>query len=104
VTVLMLSAAAALLLSADFWVSIAVVAVGYYSIATAALGHTFGAHWMVQRGWNRWRKATASAGRLPFRERIRRLCDLSAAVSRSTARDIARVPWHALLLRIRFLR
>jgi len=103
--VLVLSGAAALLIPADVGAAVASVTIGYYFIATASLGRTFGAQWVVDRSARRWRRATASTGvRHPFRERIRRLRELSLPGNRSTALDIARVPWTALLLRIRFLR
>jgi transcriptional regulator with XRE-family HTH domain len=102
--VTMLSGTAALLIRADFLGTVAIVALGYYSLATAVLGHTFGARWVVHRGGKRWRKTAPSASRHGFRERIHRLRDLSAALRSSMARDSVRMPLNALLLRIRFLR
>ena len=102
--VVMASATVALTLPASFWTVATVIAVFYYSLGVAWLGHPFGAHWLIHRGPKRWRKATAPTAGGSFGEKIRRLRKLSVGINGSTARDLARVPLHALLLRIRFLR
>ncbi|MGH9254106.1 MAG: helix-turn-helix domain-containing protein [Vicinamibacterales bacterium] len=103
--VLVLSGAAASLLQASVWASVALAALGYYSIATAWLGCSFGTRWVVDRSWRRWQKAGVPQARPdPLLERIGRLGRLSVRRHGSTARDMARVPWNAVLLRIRFLR
>lgn len=102
--VVMAPATAALTLSTSFWTATTLTALAYYSLGVALLGHSFGAHWLVHRQSKRWRKAAAPAVASAFGQKIRRLRELSIGINASTARDLARVPWHALLLRIRFLR
>lgn len=102
--VLMASATVALTLPASFWTVATLIGLFYYSLGVAWLGHPFGAHWLIHRGPKRWRKAAAPTAASSFGEKIRRLRELSAGINASTARDLARVPLHALLLRIRFLR
>ena len=110
-------------LQADFWVALASIALVYYSVSTTALGHSLGAHWVVDRNRRRWKTApSVAAQRDSLAERVRRLRKLS--IPRSSGipgeagrvpwrrdatgvpwrREAARVPWSAILLRIRFLR
>jgi transcriptional regulator with XRE-family HTH domain len=122
-TVVIASGVLALAVHAGFWVVLACIGLVYYSVATTALGHSFGAHWVVDQNRRRWKTAlSVSARRDSLAERIRRLRKLS--VSRASGipreagrvpwrreaapgpirREAARVPWSAILLRIRFLR
>ena len=110
-------------LQADFWVALASIALVYYSVATTALGHSLGAHWVVDRNRRRWKTALLLPGqRDSLAERVRRLRKLSIprgsgipgeagrvpwrrdATRVPLGREAARVPWSAILLRIRFLR
>jgi transcriptional regulator with XRE-family HTH domain len=102
--VVIASATAAVTLSASFWTAATLMAIFYYSLGVAWLGHPFGAHWLIHRGPKRWRKSAAPTAAGSFVEKIRRLRERAANINLSTARDLARVPLHALLLRIRFLR
>jgi transcriptional regulator with XRE-family HTH domain len=103
--VLALTAAVASVFPADFWACGMFVALGYYSIATASIGRSFGSWWVVDRSWRRWRKSAAPAAASDsFVERMRRLQLPSMRRGGSTVGDVARVPWNASLLRIWFLR
>jgi hypothetical protein len=121
--VLIASGSLALGVQADFWVALASIALIYYSAATTALGHSLGAHWVVDRNRRRWKTApSVPAQQDSLAERVRRLRKLSiprgSGIPREAARvpwrrdatrvpwrrEAARVPWSAILLRIRFLR
>lgn len=121
--VLMASGTLALGVQADFSVALASIALAYYSVATTVLGHSLGAHWVVDRNRRRWKTAESVPGRRDsLTERVRRLRELSiprgSGVPREAARvawrregarvpwrrEASRVPWSAILLRIRFLR
>jgi transcriptional regulator with XRE-family HTH domain len=110
-------------LQADFWVALASIALVYYSVATTALGHSPGAHWVIDRNLRRWKTALLLPARQDsLAERVRRLRKLSIprgagvpgeagrvpwrrdATGVPWRREAARVPWSAILLRIRFLR
>jgi hypothetical protein len=100
-----LSVAAAWWIPADFSTRLAAIALVYYSVATASVGRSFGAQWVLYRSSARWRRAAVpDAPRDSLFEKIRRLRDLSVPHRRAAARDIVRVPWNAILLRLRFLR
>jgi hypothetical protein len=101
VIVLAASGTAAWLIPADFWMCAALLALGYYSIATASLGRTLGSYWCVDRSRKRWKQTTASTDDPDtLLKRIRRLRELSAGPSRSTVREIGRLSWNAALVRI----
>ena len=121
--VLIASGVLALAVQAGFWMALACIALVYYSVATTALGRSFGAHWVVDQNRRRWKTAPLiSAQRDSLAERVRRLRDLSISRGSGVPRDAARVPWRrdatrvpwrreaakvpwsAILLRIRFLR
>src|SRR5262245_48702684 len=112
--VLIASGALALWVQADFSMALASLALVYYSVATTTLGHSLGAHWVVDRNRRRWKTAPSVAARRDsLAERVRRLREVSiprgSGVPREAARvpwrrEAARVPWSAILLRIRFLR
>jgi transcriptional regulator with XRE-family HTH domain len=121
--VLIASGVLALWVQADFSVALASIALVYYSVTTTALGHSLGAHWVVDRNRRRWKTTLSVPGRRDsLAERVRRLRELSiprsSGVPREAARvawrregtrvpwrrEAARVPWSAILLRIRFLR
>jgi cytoskeleton protein RodZ len=103
--VVAVSVAAASWIPADFGRSLAWIALVYYSAATASVGRSFGAQWVLYRSSARWRKAAvADAPPDSLFEKIRRIRELSVPSRRAAARDIVRVPWNAILLRLRFLR
>jgi hypothetical protein len=110
-------------LQADFWVALACIALLYYSVATTALGRSFGAYWVVDRNRRRWKTAPSfAAHRDSLAERVRRLRELSLSGGSGIPgeagrvpwrreagrvpwrREAARVPWSALLVLTRFLR
>jgi hypothetical protein len=121
--VLIASGSLALGLHTGFWGVLACIALVYYSVATTALGRSFGAYWVVDQNWRRWKTApSVAAQRDSLAERVRRLRDLSiprrSVIARESRRvpwkrdaapgplrrEAARVAWSAILLRIRFLR
>jgi transcriptional regulator with XRE-family HTH domain len=101
-TVLIASCVLALGVQADFWVVLACIALVYYSVATTVLGHGWGAHWVVDQNRRRWKAVPVPQDSLA--EKVRRLRELSISRGSGIAREVARVPWSAILLRIRFLR
>jgi hypothetical protein len=99
------SVAATSWIPADFWASLASVALIYYATATASVGRSFGAQWVMHRSSARWKKAaTTPAAQDSLLEKIRRIRELSLPGRRAMARDMARVPWNAILVRLWFLR
>jgi transcriptional regulator with XRE-family HTH domain len=103
--VLVASAAGALWVQADFWMMLASIALVYYSVGTATLGRSFGAYWVVDRNRRRWKMATSVPTRQDsIAQRIRRLRELSIPGNSRVPREVARVAWSAILLRIPFLR
>jgi transcriptional regulator with XRE-family HTH domain len=121
--VLIASGVLARAVQADFWVALASIALVYYSVSTTALGHSLGAHWVVDRNRRRWKTALLLPDQQDsLAERVRRLRKLSIprgsgipgeagrvpwrrdATGVPWRRESARVPWSAILLRIRFLR
>jgi len=121
--VLIASGGLALGLRADFWVALACISLFYYSVATTALGRSFGAYWVVDQNRRRWKTAQSfAAHRDSLADRVRRLRRLSipggSGIPREAnrvpwrreagrvpwRREAARVPWSALVLITRFLR
>ena len=87
-------------LQADIRTSGALVALGYYSIATAALGCSFGSRWLEHRSGMRWRRAASRAAPpMTLLERLRRMKGLPEDPDPSMAEDLPGVPWNAALLR-----
>ena len=90
---------------ADIWASGTVVAIGYYSVATAALGRSFGSRWLENRRWKRsTRSASLSAPPNTLLARLRQAKGLPDRPERSMTRGLLSAPWNAALLRILFLR
>jgi hypothetical protein len=59
----------------------------------------------MHRSSARWKKAAmTSIARDSLLDRVRRIRELSIPRGRVTARDMARVPWNAIILRFWFLR
>ena len=103
--VFVVSAAAVLWISADFWASVASIALIYYSIGTASVGCSFGTQLLIHRRSTRWKKAASTPpAQDSLLDRVRRLRELSMPRPGATARDMARVPWNAILVRLWFLR
>jgi len=103
--VLVASAAGAWWVQADFWMMLASIALVYYSVGTATLGGSFGAYWVVDRNRRRWKIGTPVPTRQDsIAQRIRRLRELSIPGNSRVPREVARVAWSAILLRIPFLR
>jgi transcriptional regulator with XRE-family HTH domain len=103
VMVLVLSLGLVVLADAEVGTSVACVALGYYSIATASFGRSMGSRWLDDRALARWKRGT----RRPVRRRptLERLRDTLAKGARgSFGRQLVRVASNALLLRIWFVR
>jgi len=91
-------------MQADLWASGTVVALGYYSIATAALGRSFGSRWLEHRSWKRSQRSTSlSDPPNALLAQLRRMKGLSDRPDRSMTGGLTDAPWNAALLRIRSL-
>lgn len=78
---------------ADIWASGTASAFGYYSIATAALGRSFGSRWLEDRRWMRATHSTrqsASSGTLLAR--LRRVRELPERPERPIAVGLSSAP------------
>jgi transcriptional regulator with XRE-family HTH domain len=86
-------------LQADIRTSGALVALGYYSISTAALGCSVGSRWLEHRSGMRWRRpASHAAPPMTLLARLRRMKALERPDPAMTE-DLPGVPWNAALLR-----
>jgi helix-turn-helix protein len=106
VAVLLLSGVAWWGLHADLWASAAVVAVGYYSISTAALGYSLGSRLLEDRSWRRPKKPTLSAApslQDTLLERMREVKGLSGQPEPAMAGGILGM-LIAMIIRTLFLR
>jgi len=92
-------------MQADIWATGTVVALGYYSIATAALGRSVGSRWLEHRSGMRWKRSTSrSAPPMTLLARFRRMKGLHGHPDRSMTGGLPNVPWNTALFRILFLR
>ena len=102
--VLVVCGAASWVLQADVRTSGTVVALGYYSIATAALGRSFGSRWLENRRWMRSKRPRllpASPTALLARLRTKGRAGL---LDRQDAEGAPGAPWNATLFRFLFFR
>ena len=95
---------AAWVLQADIWASGAVVALGYYSLATATLGRSLGPQWLENRRSKRWRRPSLSAPPTTLLARLRRMKGLPERPERPMTDGVPGVPWNTALFRIMFFR
>jgi transcriptional regulator with XRE-family HTH domain len=103
--VLIAAGAAWWAMQADIWTSGTIVALGYYSVGTAALGRSFGSLWLEDRSW-RSSKALPSptAATDTFFARLREAKRLTEQPHPSMMRRLASVAFNAALFRILFFR
>jgi transcriptional regulator with XRE-family HTH domain len=103
--VLVASAAVWWAAQADLWASLALVALGYYSIGTAMLGHSAGTRWLENPGWRRPKaRSTPSRPRDIFLTRLRGMKGLPEQPDAPMLRRLASVALNAVLVRSLFFR
>ena len=100
VIVLMSSEAVAMLTASDVSVAVACSALAYYSVTTVTFGRTLGSRWLDART-ARWKRRAAGAPHRPLMDGLR---DFSKGGHGFAGRDLARIAWNAVLIRIWFLR
>ena len=103
--VIVLWGVASWVMQADIWACGTVVALGYYSISTAALGRSFGSRWLENRSWKRLRPSPSpSAPPDTLLAQLRRMKGLPERPDRPDSEGLPGALRHAALLRTLFLR